>query len=112
MDVTRLYNMAIRWSVNVESNMLSIQRLIEFTRLPGERGGLNNIESEPLMLDGPAIQGRIEFQNVQMSYKTDLQPALKDLSFVIEPGDHVAVVGRTGAGKSSLFQLLLGFREC
>jgi hypothetical protein len=43
MDVTRLYNMAIRWSINVETNMLSIQRLIELTRLPSERGGLNNI---------------------------------------------------------------------
>jgi hypothetical protein len=46
MDVTRLYNMAIRWSVNVESNMLSIQRLIEYTKLAPERGGLNNIEGE------------------------------------------------------------------
>jgi hypothetical protein len=55
MDVTRLYNMAIRWSINVENNMLSIQRLIELTSLPCERGGLNNIEGEPLMLDGPAL---------------------------------------------------------
>ena len=103
MDVTRLYNMAIRWSINVENNMLSIQRLIEFTRLQSERDGLNNIEGEPLLLDGPALKGRIEFKNVKMSYRQDLEPALRDLSFVVEPGDHVAVVGRTGAGKSSLF---------
>jgi ABC-type multidrug transport system fused ATPase/permease subunit len=38
-----------------------------------------------------------------MCYREDLEPALRDLSFVIEPGDRVAVVGRTGAGKSSLF---------
>ena len=47
-----------------------------------------------------------------MSYGPELAPALKDLSFEVLPGEHVAVVGRTGAGKSSLFQLLLGFREC
>ena len=47
-----------------------------------------------------------------MSYKPDLAPALRDLSFEVQPGETVAVVGRTGAGKSSLFQLLLGFREC
>ena len=45
-----------------------------------------------------------------MRYKPDLQPALRNLSFVVEPGEKVAVVGRTGAGKSSLYQLLLGFR--
>jgi len=55
------------------------------------------------MLDASALQGRIEFENVQMSYRTDLDPALKNLSFVVEAGDQVAVVGRTGAGKSSLF---------
>jgi ABC-type multidrug transport system fused ATPase/permease subunit len=46
-----------------------------------------------------------------MRYKEGLEPALKDLSFVVNEGEHVAVVGRTGAGKSSLFQLLLGFRQ-
>jgi ABC-type bacteriocin/lantibiotic exporter with double-glycine peptidase domain len=55
------------------------------------------------MLEGPILQGRIEFKNVKMSYRADLEPALRDLSFVVEAGDHVAVVGRTGAGKSSLF---------
>ena len=112
MDVTRLYNMAIRWSVNVESNMLSIQRLIEYTKLPAERGGLNNIEGENVRSPTLELEGKIQFDNVQMSYSADLQPALKDLSFTILPGEHVAVVGRTGAGKSSLFQLLLGFRQC
>ena len=45
-----------------------------------------------------------------MRYKPDLQPALKDLTFTVRAGERVAVVGRTGAGKSSLYQLLLGFR--
>ena len=45
-----------------------------------------------------------------MSYRPELAPALKNLSFLVKPGERVAVVGRTGAGKSSLYQLLLGFR--
>jgi hypothetical protein len=61
MDVTRLYNMAIRWSVNVESSMLSIQRLIEYTKLPAERGGLNTIAGENMKLISPGIEGKIEF---------------------------------------------------
>lgn len=46
-----------------------------------------------------------------MRYNPDLAPALKNLSFKIKAGQKVAVVGRTGAGKSSLYQLLLGFRQ-
>lgn len=40
---------------------------------------------------------------MEMRYKPELEPALKNLSFKVEAGQHVAVVGRTGAGKSSLF---------
>lgn len=64
MDVTRLYNMAIRWSVNVEANMVSIQRLIELTRLPAERGGLHNIEGEITRFSKLKLEGRIEFKDV------------------------------------------------
>jgi ABC-type transport system involved in cytochrome bd biosynthesis fused ATPase/permease subunit len=41
-----------------------------------------------------------------MRYSKKLRPALSNLTFSIEAGDKVAVVGRTGSGKSSLFQLL------
>ena len=46
-----------------------------------------------------------------MRYKPELAPALNKLSFVIEAGERVAVVGRTGAGKSSIYQLLIGLRS-
>ena len=49
------------------------------------------------------LTGRIEFRSVEMRYKPDLEPALRDVSFVVQPGERVAVVGRTGAGKSSLY---------
>merc|ERR1711935_1191847 len=57
------------------------------------------------------LKGRLEFDNVVLKSQDHLEPALRNLSFKIEPGQKVAVVGRTGAGKSSLFQLLQGFRE-
>ena len=56
--------MAIRWSVNVEANMVSIQRLIELTRLPAERGGLHNIEGEITRFSKLKLEGRIEFKDV------------------------------------------------
>jgi ABC-type multidrug transport system fused ATPase/permease subunit len=46
-----------------------------------------------------------------MRYQIHLEPALRNLSFTIKEGEKIAVVGRTGAGKSSFFQLLQGFRE-
>ena len=52
------------------------------------------------------LKGEIEFDKVVMKYQDDLPPALKGLSFKIKSGQRVAVVGRTGAGKSTLFQLL------
>jgi len=52
----------------------------------------------------------IEFKNVSMRYREGLPLALKNLSFLIQPGEKVGIVGRTGAGKSSIIQLM--FRIC
>ena len=51
-------------------------------------------------------QGRIEFQNISVRYNKDLEPAVSDLSFIVEAGQKVGVVGRTGAGKSSVMLAL------
>jgi ATP-binding cassette subfamily B protein len=56
---------------------------------------------------GPPIKGCIEARGLTFSYTPDRPPALRDLSFVIEPGRKVAIVGRTGAGKTTFAQLLL-----
>jgi len=60
---------------------------------------------------GRGSRGGIEFKNVKMQYKLGLRYAINDLSFKVAPGQKIAVVGRTGAGKSSLLQLLAGFRQ-
>ena len=46
------------------------------------------------------------FKNMTMKYREDLEPAVNNLSFDIEPGMKVGIVGRTGAGKSSILQSL------
>ena len=58
----------------------------------------------------PPIQGRVEFQNVNFEYKTD-RPVLRDISFVAEPGQSVALVGHTGSGKTTLVGLLQKFYQ-
>ena len=106
IDITRHIDFAIRWSTTLEMNMLSIQRLLEYSKLEPE--GHNRYVKK--LGDNHRFNGQLDFQRVQMNYKPDLPPALKNLTFNIRAGEKVAVVGRTGAGKSSLYQLLLGFR--
>lgn len=49
-------------------------------------------------------QGAIEFKNVDLAYREGLPDVLRDVSFQVKPGEKVGVVGRTGAGKTSLLQ--------
>lgn len=53
------------------------------------------------------IKGNIEFKNVSFKYAPDLPYALKDISFKLEPGKTLAILGRTGSGKSSIVNVLL-----
>lgn len=55
--------------------------------------------------------GKIEFDNVVMRYRSDLPPALRNVTFSVEPGEHIGIVGRTGAGKSSAIQCLFRLFE-
>ncbi|MCG8457212.1 MAG: ABC transporter ATP-binding protein/permease [Holophagales bacterium] len=61
-------------------------------------------------IDRPGIQGSIELRDVSFAYDPD-EPVLRDVSFRIEPGETVAVVGHTGAGKSTLASLILRFYD-
>lgn len=63
------------------------------------------VNAENASLKGDIIKGKIEFRNVWFAYEKD-DYILKDISFTIEPGQKVAFVGATGAGKSSILNLI------
>lgn len=54
------------------------------------------------------LDGSLEFSHVTFGYAPDQPPVLRDISFLVRPGEFVAIVGPSGAGKSSLVRLLLG----
>lgn len=71
------------------------------------------LEAEPLVEDGGSdidtkkLTSEITFEQVSFRYRKDLEPAVQDLSFQIHQGEHVAIAGASGAGKSTCIQLLL-----
>ncbi len=88
----------------VQSGTASAERVFEL---------LDEDEQEPDAEDAPALRGGrgvIEFEHVAFSYAPD-KPLIRDLSFRVEPGQTVAIVGPTGAGKTTLVNLLMRFYE-
>lgn len=63
-------------------------------------------EGEPLRLSGAG--GKIEFRNVTFRYPSGGRPVFSGLSFTINSGEHVAILGRVGGGKSTIARLILG----
>ncbi len=79
---------------------------------------LNDIISQPSerpegkdFVQRPNFSGHIEFVDVTFSYPNTEIPALKSVSFVINPGEHVGIIGRIGSGKSTIQKLILGLYE-
>nr|WP_201470833.1 ABC transporter ATP-binding protein [Microbacterium hydrocarbonoxydans] len=88
----------------VQSGTASAERVFEL---------LDTEEQEADASDAPKLaggQGVVEFQNVAFSY-TPERPLITDLSFQVEPGQTVAIVGPTGAGKTTLVNLIMRFYE-
>jgi ATP-binding cassette subfamily B multidrug efflux pump len=86
----------------LQAAMASLERLFDL------------LDTEPSIVDGPRAAaaavappaGRLEFYHVGFSYRPE-EPVLSDVSFTVEPGQTVAIVGATGAGKTTVVKLLI-----
>ena len=91
---------SIGWVTSlVQSADASMQRLDEFLK---EQPEFSNGSHKPT-----SFEGRIEFKNVSFTYPNSGITALKDVSFTIEPGNSLGVLGKTGAGKSTISALMV-----
>ena len=88
----------------LQSTAAAAERVFEFLDEPEEAVESNNL----VKLSG--VKGEVEFDNVVFGYKPD-QTVIKGLSAHVKPGQRVAIVGPTGAGKTTLVNLLMRFYE-
>ena len=85
---------------DIQSAMSSVQRMQAYSKLEQEKDAV--LPSDSKLPPGWPLHGGISFDNATLRYREDLEPVLTDIKFEIEPRMKVGVVGRTGAGKSSL----------
>lgn len=88
-----------------QSGFTAIERITELMSVPIEIQDSENKVSLACNLKDREAVGEIRFENVSFGYKPD-EYVLKDLNFTIHPGEKIALVGPTGAGKSSIIRLL------
>ncbi|CAH0699487.1 unnamed protein product [Spodoptera exigua] len=107
----------MRQTAEVENQMTSVERILEYTNLPPEMPV--DVDKEALKREQPALdfdkwptKGEIVFEDVSLEYEKppgaggEPAYAIKGVNFTVNPAEKVAVVGRTGAGKSSLLSAL------
>ncbi|KAJ2556689.1 hypothetical protein EV175_001836 [Coemansia sp. RSA 1933] len=99
LDFTSSLNWSVRSYTEVENSMIQLERVVEYARLPSEAPEV--IEDHRPEKSWPA-QGMLEFKDYSTRYREGLDLVLKDLTFRVMPNQKVGIVGRTGAGKSSL----------
>ncbi|XP_032595386.1 multidrug resistance-associated protein 1 isoform X4 [Drosophila grimshawi] len=100
LQVTQTLNWLVRMSSDIETNIVSVERIKEYGETKQEAPW--ELESDKQKPKNWPADGRVEFQNFQVRYREGLDLVLRGVSFNITGGEKVGIVGRTGAGKSSL----------
>ena len=99
MPLTQLASM-----MNIfQSGIASLERVLELLDADEQ-------SADPLAGQLPVAKGRVAFEHISFSYDAD-RPLIEDLSLVAEPGQTIAIVGPTGAGKTTLVNLIMRFYE-
>ena len=123
--LTGMLQWGVRQSAEVENLMTSVERVMEYSKLepedlphkPDSKVKMFNVEQKVKQSSffQPAAQwpeeGRVEFSDIELRYAPEEKDVLRNLSFKTEPREKVGIVGRTGAGKSSLVAALFRLAE-
>jgi ATP-binding cassette, subfamily C (CFTR/MRP), member 4 len=110
LGLTGMFQWGMRQSAEMENQMTSVERVIEFSNLEAEPPLETDKKDDPGK--GWPSKGFVTFDGLVMRYSKNDPPVLKGISFNINSGEKIGVVGRTGAGKSSLISALFRLADC
>ncbi|KAF5382133.1 hypothetical protein D9615_004305 [Tricholomella constricta] len=104
LSVQQAFGWLVRQSAEVENNMNSVERIVHYATAV-EQEAPHEIPDMKPPSQWPA-HGRVELRDVVLNYRPDLPPVLKGISMTVTAGEKIGIVGRTGAGKSSIMTAL------
>ncbi|KAI5949274.1 YCF1 [Candida jiufengensis] len=111
LQITQSLNWIVRMTVEVETNIVAVERCLEYSTLKSEAPEIIPNHRPPT--NWPQ-QGEIKFQNYSTKYRPELDLVLKNINLEIKPKEKIGIVGRTGAGKSSItlaiFRIIEAFK--
>ncbi|KAG9439107.1 hypothetical protein H6P81_019272 [Aristolochia fimbriata] len=108
LNITNLLTGVLRLASLAENSLNSVERIGSYVDLPSEAPLVIESNRPP---PGWPSAGTIRFENVVLRYRPELPPVLHGISFTISPSEKVGIVGRTGAGKSSMLNALFRIVE-
>ncbi|KYQ47022.1 hypothetical protein ALC60_13972 [Trachymyrmex zeteki] len=104
MALTNMLQWGIRQTAELESQLTSIERILEYSHLEEEPMIDSKLDAKPP--DDWPTKGLVKFKNVNLKYNPRGACILKNISFIVMPEEKIGIVGRTGAGKSSVINAL------
>ncbi|XP_060027480.1 ATP-binding cassette sub-family C member 2 isoform X2 [Erinaceus europaeus] len=107
LNITQTLNWLVRMTSEVETNIVAVERIIEYIKVENEAPWVTK-KRPP---EGWPSKGEIQFNNYQVRYRPELDLVLNGITCDIRSSEKIGVVGRTGAGKSSLTNCLFRILE-
>jgi ABC-type multidrug transport system fused ATPase/permease subunit len=108
VQMTDFFSWIVKAYVNLETSVVGVERVLEYCDLPAEAPPV--VKSNRPPKEWPA-QGRITYKNYSTKYRANLDLVLREVNIDIVPREKIGIVGRTGAGKSSLILSLFRIIE-
>ncbi|XP_044496374.1 ABC transporter C family member 12-like isoform X2 [Mangifera indica] len=108
LNITNLLSGVLRQASRAENSLNSVERVGTYIDLPSEAADVIESNRPP---PGWPSSGSMTFEEVVLRYRPELPPVLHGLSFTVSPSEKVGIVGRTGAGKSSMLNALFRIVE-